>query len=301
MNNDTVKNQYTDDADKSMEEELERAQLSSNTTSETFQKAMESVMVVSIAGFGGALAGISIARGRASSISMKKPFIDSNLPNQWAITCMGFATILETVRWISPTYFLLSNLEYYGATVSSETTVENNIKTASKNSDIQHEQAFSKIGDYMIGGAFAGAIFRGASSAKTPKSHTNTTTYSTKMQHRGPKSSPTSPLQNQMKIRTQRMTRIQNIGSGFMLGLLAGCLQYGLFRLELLADAYYDDSLKQPEEVKEDDHAEQIIKNKKDANDRDDNNSMHKDLEQEVKHMSIVELQERIENLKKQK
>jgi len=102
---------------------------------------IESLMRVTLAGFGGALAGISISRrgGLAASqhqaqalakkaitsnnvIQQKsrtqrrqairsappvlRPSIDRELPSAWAVACMAFAGVVEFTRLVSPTTFV---------------------------------------------------------------------------------------------------------------------------------------------------------------------------------------------------
>lgn len=91
-------------------------------------------MRISLAGFGGALAGLSLSRRpqQPGAVRPRRPLRpDSTLPMNWAFACAGFVTLIEISRWASPTSLL---------------TPSRRLQT---------------IGDYTIGGAAAGAAFRG--------------------------------------------------------------------------------------------------------------------------------------------
>ncbi|KAK1736529.1 hypothetical protein QTG54_012551 [Skeletonema marinoi] len=103
---------------------------------------IESLMRITLAGFGGALAGISISRRgglaasqhQAQALAKKaltsnnnviqqtsrtqrrqairsappvlRPSIDRELPSAWAVACMAFAGVVEFTRLVSPTTFV---------------------------------------------------------------------------------------------------------------------------------------------------------------------------------------------------
>ena len=103
---------------------------------DTTYRLMESVMRISIAGFGGALVGMSLSRRpqlqSSASSRRRRPYrADPNLPMTWAMACSAFCTLIEISRWTSPT------------------------------SLITPSPAIQTVGDYTLGGAVAGAAFRG--------------------------------------------------------------------------------------------------------------------------------------------
>lgn len=90
-------------------------------------------MRLSLSGFGGALVGLSMQRKQATASTRRpRPMrVDSTLPMNWAFACIGFCSLVEIARWTSPT---------------SLVTDSRRIQT---------------VGDYTVGGAAAGAAFRG--------------------------------------------------------------------------------------------------------------------------------------------
>jgi hypothetical protein len=96
-------------------------------------------MRVSLAGFGGSLVGLSLARQRREQQHLRGPAAkkirapDTNLSAAWAFTCMAFVGIIEVCTQYA------SLTEHLG--ISSP--------------------ALQTIGDYTLGGAIAGATFRG--------------------------------------------------------------------------------------------------------------------------------------------
>lgn len=122
---------------------------------------MESIMHISLAGFGGALVGLSLSRRQHARLPRR---IDSNLPLTWATLCGSFCGLIEISR---------------GCSLTSLITSSKPIQT---------------VGDYTLGGAAAGAAFRG------------------------------------MQVAQKRSNRLPSIlsgvVSGMMLGLLAGVVQY---------------------------------------------------------------------------
>ena len=96
------------------------------------QRVMESIMRVSLAGFGGALVGLSLSKQKHKQSTRPRPVrVDSTLPMNWAFACAGFCSLIELSRWASPT------------------------------SIFSPSRPVQTIGDYTIGGAAAGAAFRG--------------------------------------------------------------------------------------------------------------------------------------------
>lgn len=122
-----------------------------------------------------------------------KIFVDRELPSAWAMACMGFAGIIEFSRVVSPTSIVLEAANVYGgdddsseqstvgidgedATTASESTQTptdgiipmsiSSIMTALSFGEGVLDSTISTslrtISDYMIGGAIAGALFRGS-------------------------------------------------------------------------------------------------------------------------------------------
>ena len=150
-------------------------------------------MRITIAGFGGALAGISISRrsggvgglAKSAQVMAKKatapnknvipqtrtqrrqairsappvlrPSIDRELPSAWAVACMAFAGVVEFTRLVSPTTFVSQFINAPPLKIESDDDP----------STIDPLKYGSTIIDYMIGGAIAGAIFKG-SAVRTP-------------------------------------------------------------------------------------------------------------------------------------
>ena len=111
----------------------------SSSPTQKYQLILETFMRVSLAGFGGALTGMALSkqqqrdhlRGGAATMRLIRR-LDTNLSASWAMACMLFAGIIETCRWTSLTSYILPD-----------------------------SPAAQTIGDYTLGGAVAGAAFRG--------------------------------------------------------------------------------------------------------------------------------------------
>lgn len=108
------------------------AQKDPSPNNEIAYQVMESLMIISIAGFGGALCGLAISRrgggglsplfaSRVSAGSLKSSstlrksarapyYIDHELPTAWAVACITFASIMEFSRMISPATKLMDLL-----------------------------------------------------------------------------------------------------------------------------------------------------------------------------------------------
>jgi len=127
---------------------------------QSYNNAMESLLRISLAGFGGALAGLSLSRTRRAPTSLpsltgltktrSKPFIDADLPTTWAVSCVAFAGIVEFCRVVSPSHFLSTTFP-----LPENIQVPEFVK--------KNEKALTTLSDYTIGGSIAGAIFQGAS------------------------------------------------------------------------------------------------------------------------------------------
>ena len=150
-----------------------------------------SIMRVTVAGFGGALAGLSFARrgggnaaGRQVASALTKtsqgaakgdnnqiaksgnkrlqrqrpvirttppttrPYVDRDLPYAWAVACTAFAGAIEITRLVSPTTIIWELTRDFGhLTLANDESIHSSLVT---------------ISDYTIGGAIAGALFRGS-------------------------------------------------------------------------------------------------------------------------------------------
>lgn len=118
-----------------------------------YESFMESVVKVTLSGFGGSLIGLSqekrlesvrVVTGAAAAASARKRRSPSaplsNLPLTWAISCAAFCSILETCHLTSPAtiiYDMLNNSERPGSPPSLNPYVQT-------------------VCDYTIGGALAG-------------------------------------------------------------------------------------------------------------------------------------------------
>ena len=160
---------------------------------------LESVMRVSLAGFGGALAGLSFARRGAaarqvashlskvktpSQLGTKKPrlqkqrpiirsmpptttpYVDRELPTAWAVACMSFAGIVEVTRKISPTTFMWELIHHFEDESESETEKIKDCDIKAQANNEQLDPSVANISDYIIGGIFAGALFKGSGKQK---------------------------------------------------------------------------------------------------------------------------------------
>jgi hypothetical protein len=108
---------------------------------DVYTQTMESFLRVALAGFGGALVGLSLSRRggvtplvqqQSQRIAQRgRPYTNQDLPAQWAVSCLTFASIFESTRLLSPTSLVTDN------------------------------PYMQTIGDYSLGGAMAGSILRG--------------------------------------------------------------------------------------------------------------------------------------------
>jgi len=136
------------------------------TSTASTQRVLESIMRISLAGFGGALVGLSLSRQKQQSPSARpRPMrVDSTLPMNWAFACAGFCSLVEFSRWASPTSLVTSS------------------------------RPIQTVGDYTVGGAAAGAAFRGMQVA-------------------------------QRSTRALRPNILSGLASGIVLGFIAGIVQ----------------------------------------------------------------------------
>jgi hypothetical protein len=103
-----------------------------------------------------------------------KPYVDRELPVAWALACMTFAGIVEGTRIISPTSVVWE-------LVHGETMIDESSSSGSHDDDdtVMHDDeetipflqsinakllnsSMVTISDYMLGGAVAGALFKGS-------------------------------------------------------------------------------------------------------------------------------------------
>lgn len=152
---------------------------SSNSTKITYQ-AMESLMIISIAGFGGALCGLAISRRGGSSspwirssrvsASTSAPipssraayYVDHELPTAWAVACITFASIMEFSKITSPAsnlHKLLLHIQSLSDMRSTPIAEKNNTSTSQ---DTFVDKDLYLVADYLLGGAIAGATFKGS-------------------------------------------------------------------------------------------------------------------------------------------
>ncbi len=130
-----------------------------------------------------------------------KPYVDRELPVAWALACMTFAGIVEGTRIISPTSMIWKSM-------NGESTTDDNIGRSSA-TDCKETTPFMQlvtISDYMVGGAIAGALFKGSAVRSTAGAKMDASI----MGISAPRNSP---------IRGRAMS---GIFSGAALGLLAG-------------------------------------------------------------------------------
>lgn len=136
-----------------------------------YTKTMESFLRIALAGFGGAIVGISLAkRGGLVAASSKvvtrrgryHHTTSGELPAQWAMACIAFASIFEGTRALSPTT-MASRMIVAATTGDMEEEEEDD--AAVTLGKIDYSFNFTNyactIGDYAIGGAMAGVILRG--------------------------------------------------------------------------------------------------------------------------------------------
>jgi hypothetical protein len=166
---------------------------------------MQSIAVISIAGFGGALAGTSMSRRGIAT--MHHIQLSNQLPLLWAIGCASFAGIVEFSTLVSPTGFIIASLRENGVLDSSSSSISNDNSSISnditesrsssatthghdfalRNKDKSFQEKFiywdekstNLLGDYAIGGALAGAMFKGSQIRPSPSSTTPSATAST--------------------------------------------------------------------------------------------------------------------------
>lgn len=152
-----------------------KSSLKSNNRSDSnfLENVMESVVKITLAGFGGSMVGLGLQRqqqlqkitaknnnGTNNGLPLpKRPPVgrtarsvaQMNLPATWAISCMVFAGILESSRQSSPTTVLLQKL--------SQENIADETFPSSSSFLFDREVRFTTlraVGDYTLGGTVAG-------------------------------------------------------------------------------------------------------------------------------------------------
>jgi|UniRef100_A0A7S2U8B6 hypothetical protein len=230
-------------------------------------KFMESVVRVSVAGFGGALVGLSLSRRRFSS-GRSKAYVDRELPLAWAATCGAFASVVEvSAQWVHPTNAFL-NLILPKNDPSKEETNSDEIQTGDTVAWMTNvgldRTAMELVVDYTLGGGIAGATFQGA-------------TIQTKAGER-----LASVAMAGMPSPSRSIAG--GILPGMALGLFAGLAYTSLHMLEQYVDNNFDDYDDIPEK-REEKHEEKL--SDEDAK-----------ILAEVKNLSNDELQQQIDELR---
>ena len=282
-----------------------------NITNPHIMATLESLMRITLAGFGGALAGISISRRGglgttaankvqtlakasatpSSSSNIKKlsrqqrrqairsappvlrPTIDRELPSAWAVACMAFAGVVEFTRLVSPTTFV----SQFVTTPSSleEGESDNEVTEDSKAILDNEEETIKQYGttiiDYMIGGGIAGALFKG-SAVRTPAG--------ARIDASIMGSSSISNTATTSSLHAIKSRPLSGILPGAALGLLAG--------VTIVTMEY---AQQQVEET----FGEDVVDEETDLNEEKNNND---DIPADIKAMTTEELLASIQNLK---
>ena len=273
---------------------------------------LESLMRITLAGFGGALAGISISRrgglGTAAQQALTKasattpssssnvikqsrqqrrqairssppvlrPTIDRELPSAWAVACMAFAGVVEFTRLVSPTTFVSQFIVTTPSLVEGEG--DNEATENSKNILVNKEETIKQYGttviDYMIGGAIAGALFKG-SAVRTPAG----ARVDASIMGSSSISTATSSSLNAIKSRP-----LSGILPGAALGLLAGVTIVTMEYAQKQVEEKFGEDVVVDEET--DLNEENVPKSNKD------------DIPEDIKAMTTEELLASIQNLK---
>ena len=156
----------------------------------------ESITRICLAGFGGALAGLSISRRRGSfgaatpSILGKRGLSDMNasslreemawgeLPMTWAVGCASFTGVLEASRYLEPMGRILNFVRQFKQKETQQIGSKGGDFDAQLDRENESEgflywndESTKTLGDYSIAGAIAGAIFQGSRIQSTPSSN----------------------------------------------------------------------------------------------------------------------------------
>jgi len=217
---------------------------------EIYVTVIESVTRVAMAGFGGALAGLSVSRRRGSfreaayavdrtvrtarkrpgSAVRSAPYVDNELPSTWAMACLSFAGILEFMRLVQPTKMLVDGVVATGAYDVLRGAKEEGCAASTAPPThppeppflIEAEDAWT-VSDYILGGSLAGAVFKGSSVQ---------TSAGERLARRAVAASAAAARSSAQN----RRAAVSGVGSGLVagatLGLLAGMLHVAISNLE---------------------------------------------------------------------
>lgn len=261
-----------------------------NNGDDPYFSTLESIMRITLAGFGGALAGLSFARRRGGSaiaaaatrkatkneqsaklLGGKKrlkrqtqiirstpptttPYQDRELPTAWAIACMSFAGVVEVTRKLSPTTF--------GWELARELKVEGTPETL--------DSSITQISDYIIGGAIAGALFKGSA-------------VRTKTGTRLDASIMGNNLSTSSNSSLKAITRpLSGILPGATLGLVAGISMIALDRAQIMVEEKFGN--------KEDNDNDEVLVDR-----QEDDTTI---IPQDIKQLTNEELMKEIERIK---
>jgi hypothetical protein len=151
---------------------------------ELLEQAVESVVRITLAGFGGSMIGLSqerrleslrVVSGAAAAAAARRKRAPvaaplSNLPVTWAISCMSFCILLETCRNVSPTSWLLNQFLIVDDDVNTGGQPEQDplqqqqqergwpYPTLTGLSRKNTKSTVRTVGDFTIGGAIAGMV-----------------------------------------------------------------------------------------------------------------------------------------------
>lgn len=140
---------------------------------ESYTATMESFLRISLAGFGGAMVGLSLAKSKSmQTIGTRLPSklwnaYRDELPAQWAMACILFSTAFELTRAASPMRALYENIFDDDDDAKKNTydrVAANNPWRPKPVSDAR--QWIYTVGDYTVAGAMAGMLLRGMPIAK---------------------------------------------------------------------------------------------------------------------------------------
>lgn len=271
---------------------------------DAFFSVMESSMRITLAGFGGALAGLSFSRrrgpvGAAAAAAARavgrrapprrrgasvaaKPYVDTDLPTTWAVACLSFAGIVEFSRIVSPTSLLMETAERMaassagddgGSSLPNSSTAGGTTETSADNNNASlgswdARRSAQTVGDYALGGALAGGVFQGSNIR---------TSAGRRLEAMGRTSSgASSPKKGGLGMKPPTVMPKRGVVSGMIpglaLGVAAGLAQVGIERLQYLTREMEESELASEVEVED-------------------------EMLKEVKSLSSAELQRQVEEL----
>jgi hypothetical protein len=175
----------TDDDDDAADDEMAVAgkyDKNNQDATELLEQAVESVVRITLAGFGGSMIGLSqerrleslrVVSGAAAAAAARRKRAPaatplSNLPVTWAVSCMSFCILLETCRSLSPTSWLLNQFLLVDDDVKTEGQPQQDPRQPQQRGwpyatlpGLSRENTKSTVrtvGDFTIGGAIAGVV-----------------------------------------------------------------------------------------------------------------------------------------------